>query len=122
MTPPASARSIAACTGGGRAAEPLASGSAGTRLNAGRDGSLDESPDESLIEHVKDRPGHDRRYAPDSSRLRDELGWRPEVGFDEGIELTARWYRENRPWWDRVKSGEYMQYYERTYGSRGRHE
>ena len=78
--------------------------------------------DDSQIEHVKDRPGHDRRYAPDSTRLREEIGWKPEADFGAGLERTARWYRENRSWWDRVKSGEYMAYYERMYGSRGRHE
>jgi dTDP-glucose 4,6-dehydratase len=78
--------------------------------------------DKSLIEHVKDRPGHDRRYAPDSTRLREEIGWKPGTDFRAGLERTARWYRENRSWWDRVKSGEYMAYYERMYGSRGAHE
>ena len=78
--------------------------------------------DDSQIEHVKDRPGHDRRYAPDSTRLREEIGWKPEADFGAGLERTARWYRENRSWWDRVKSGEYMAYYERMYGSRGAHE
>lgn len=80
------------------------------------------SAGESLIRHVKDRPGHDRRYAPDSTRLREELGWRPEIEFDQGLHVTARWYRENHDWWERVKSGEYMEYYERVYGSRGPHE
>jgi dTDP-glucose 4,6-dehydratase len=76
--------------------------------------------DESLVERVKDRPGHDRRYAPDSTRLREELGWRPEVDFEKGLRLTADWYASNRAWWERVKSGEYREYYERMYGSRGK--
>ncbi len=76
--------------------------------------------DDSLIEHVTDRPGHDRRYAPDSSRLQEELGWKPEVDFDTGLRLTAGWYESNRGWWERVKSGAYREYYERMYGSRGR--
>ncbi len=74
--------------------------------------------DQSLIEFVKDRPGHDRRYAIDSSKARKELGWQPAVGFAEGIERTLAWYRENRTWWERIKSGEYRQYYEKMYGNR----
>ncbi len=76
--------------------------------------------DEGSLEHVKDRPGHDRRYAPDSSRLRDELGWQPEVDFDRGLALTAEWYRANAGWWERIKSGAYREYYEKMYGSRGK--
>jgi len=71
------------------------------------------------IEHVADRPGHDRRYAPDSRRVRDELGWEPRVGFDEGLRRTVCWHRENADWWRRIRSGEYRAYYERMYGSRG---
>ncbi|MBW7994963.1 MAG: dTDP-glucose 4,6-dehydratase [Candidatus Glassbacteria bacterium] len=72
--------------------------------------------DESLIEFVTDRPGHDRRYAIDSSKARRELGWRPEVDLDEGIERTIAWYEENRQWWERIKSGAYREYYEKMYG------
>lgn len=75
--------------------------------------------DESFIEHVADRPGHDRRYAPIPSLLRRELGWAPEIDFDEGLVRTARWYEENRAWWDRIKSGEYREYYEKMYATRG---
>jgi len=71
--------------------------------------------DESLIEHVTDRPGHDRRYSLDSDRL-TRLGWRPQVGFAEGIERTVAWYRENESWWAPIRSGEYREYYERHYG------
>jgi dTDP-glucose 4,6-dehydratase len=74
--------------------------------------------DESLIEHVKDRPGHDRRYAIDSSKARVELGWEPAVDFTEGIERTMTWYSENRQWWERIKSGQYRNYYEKMYGNR----
>jgi len=71
--------------------------------------------DASLIEHVADRPGHDRRYSLRSERLL-ELGWRPEVRFGEGIERTVAWYRENEDWWRPIRSGEYREYYERQYG------
>jgi len=69
-----------------------------------------------LIRFVKDRPGHDRRYAMDSSRLRGEMGWRPQVDFEEGLARTVDWYLENRGWWERILSGEYREYYARQYG------
>ena len=72
--------------------------------------------DESLIEHVTDRPGHDRRYSLSSEKLRSELGWEPRVRFDEGLAQTVDWYRENRWWWEPIRSGEYRAYYERQYG------
>ena len=72
--------------------------------------------DESLIRFVPDRPGHDRRYAIDSSKIRNELGWQAEVDFAAGIEKTLQWYKEHAGWWQRIKSGEYRQYYEKTYG------
>ena len=72
--------------------------------------------DESLIEHVADRLGHDRRYSLGSEKLRDELGWSAQVPFDEGIERTVAWYRENAEWWEPIRSGEYREYYERQYG------
>lgn len=71
-----------------------------------------------LIEHVSDRPGHDRRYAIDCSKAERELGWSPHVTFEEGLEATVRWYQENRPWVDSIRSGEYHSYYERQYGRR----
>jgi dTDP-glucose 4,6-dehydratase len=71
--------------------------------------------DESLIEYVKDRPGHDRRYSLSAARL-EALGWKAAVGFDEGIERTVNWYRENQWWWEPIRSGEYREYYERQYG------
>jgi dTDP-glucose 4,6-dehydratase len=69
----------------------------------------------SLKTYVSDRPGHDRRYAVDSSKLRTELGWEPKIGFEEGMRRTVEWYRDNREWWQRVKSGEYQQYYDKYY-------
>lgn len=71
-----------------------------------------------LITFVKDRPGHDRRYAIDPSKIEAELGWKAEVGFDEGIASTVRWYTGNREWWERILSGEYMKYYDAQYGQR----
>jgi dTDP-glucose 4,6-dehydratase len=71
---------------------------------------------EEMIEYVKDRPGHDRRYAIDFSKIRTELGWEPSVTLDEGLASTVAWYRENEGWWKNVKSGEYQKYYEKQYG------
>lgn len=73
---------------------------------------------ESLIRFVKDRPGHDRRYAMDSSKLQRSLGWMPLVGFEEGMNQTISWYIEHEAWWQRIKSGEYQTYYEKWYGNR----
>ena len=71
--------------------------------------------DESLIEYVKDRPGHDRRYSLASDKVR-ELGWEAQTHFAEGLERTVDWYRDNEPWWAPIRSGEYREYYERQYG------
>jgi len=71
-----------------------------------------------LINYVQDRPGHDRRYAIDCSKAERELGWRPQVTFDAGLKETIDWYRANQPWVDRVRSGEYLTYYEKQYGNR----
>lgn len=73
--------------------------------------------DESMIEYVKDRPGHDRRYALDWSKIKNELGWKPLHSFDEWLEKTVKWFSENESWWRDVKSGEYKKYYEKQYGS-----
>lgn len=70
---------------------------------------------EDQIEFVKDRPGHDRRYAIDWSKIKNELGWEPLNSFDEWLEKTVEWYKENKGWWQEVKSGEYQKYYERQY-------
>ena len=74
--------------------------------------------DESLIRYVEDRKGHDLRYAIDPAKIKSELGWEPEVAFDEGIKLTIKWYLENRAWWERIISGEYMNYYKKMYENR----
>ncbi|MBI4615078.1 MAG: dTDP-glucose 4,6-dehydratase [Planctomycetes bacterium] len=71
---------------------------------------------ESLLSFVPDRPGHDRRYAIDPAKVRRELGWEPRLDFATGIDRTARWYIENRRWWERIKSGEYREYYRLQYG------
>ncbi len=73
--------------------------------------------EESLIEHVSDRPGHDRRYSLASDRVA-ALGWNAQVGFGEGLERTVDWYRDNEWWWAPIRSGEYRAYYERQYGRR----
>jgi dTDP-glucose 4,6-dehydratase len=71
--------------------------------------------DESQIEYVTDRPGHDRRYSLSSGKVR-ALGWEPRVRFEEGLEETVAWYRENAWWWEPIRSGDYREYYERQYG------
>ena len=73
---------------------------------------------ESLITFVKDRPGHDRRYAIDAAKAREELGWGPRHAFEDALAATVRWYVEHRAWWERIVSGEYLGYYERQYGGR----
>jgi len=75
--------------------------------------------DETLIEYVKDRPGHDRRYAIDAQKSQGQLGWRPQIQFAEGLKRTVDWYRENRGWWERIRTGAYRRYYEENYGARG---
>lgn len=74
--------------------------------------------DESLIRYVKDRPGHDFRYAMDFSKIETELGWKPEVDFESGIKKTIQWYLDNKLWWEKILSGEYQHYYERMYSNR----
>jgi dTDP-glucose 4,6-dehydratase len=105
----------------------LESGKAGEVYNAG---GPDELPnldvvrrileltgrDESLIEYVKDRLGHDRRYSLGSEKIAGELGWSAKVRFDQGIEQTVAWYRDNEPWWEPIRSGDYRAYYEQQYG------
>lgn len=76
-----------------------------------------EGEDLGLITYVTDRPGHDTRYAIDSTKLQRELGWEPSLQFEEGIEKTVRWYLENNEWLENVTSGEYEKYYEKMYGS-----
>lgn len=73
---------------------------------------------DSLIKYVTDRPGHDLRYAIDSSKLHNELGWEPSLQFEEGIEKTIKWYLDNQEWLDTVTSGAYLDYYEKMYSNR----
>ena len=73
---------------------------------------------EDLIEYVKDRLGHDRRYAIDSSKIQNELGWSPKFDFENAIENTIDWYLNNKNWWERIISGEYQNYYQTQYGNR----
>ena len=72
--------------------------------------------DETSIEFVKDRLGHDRRYAIDWTKIHEELGWEPKYGFDSWLEKTVVWYQENKEWWQRIKTGTYQSYYEKQYG------
>ncbi len=72
-----------------------------------------------LIQSVGDRPAHDRRYAIDHAKITRELGWRPSTPFRVGIETTVAWYQEHRDWWQEIKSGAYMSYYEKNYANRG---
>ena len=82
------------------------------------DRKLDRTQGESeqLITYIKDRPGHDRRYAIDASKINKELGWYPSVTFEEGLEKTIDWYLANSEWLERVTSGDYRKYYEEMYG------
>ncbi len=73
---------------------------------------------ESLIKFVKDRPGHDRRYAIDSSKISKELGWKPSYTFEQGIDETIKWYLDNKDWWMKIISGEYKNYYNKMYTNR----
>ena len=72
--------------------------------------------DESFIQYVQDRPGHDRVYLIDHAKATRELGWHPLVSFAQGLADTVQWYRENRPWWEAIKSGAYLEYYAKQYG------
>ena len=73
---------------------------------------------ESLITHVADRKGHDRRYAIDPTKIHDELGWEPETMFKDGIKKTIQWYLDNKEWWEDIVSGEYQNYYKKMYENR----
>jgi dTDP-glucose 4,6-dehydratase len=75
----------------------------------------DEGSSDKLITYVNDRAGHDLRYAIDSTKLKDELGWQPSLQFEEGIEKTVRWYLDNKEWTERVTSGDYQEYYKKMY-------
>ena len=77
-----------------------------------------EDTDLDLITYVTDRAGHDLRYAIDSTKLKNELGWEPSLQFEQGIEETVRWYLDNQDWMDRITSGDYLRYYEDMYAGR----
>jgi dTDP-glucose 4,6-dehydratase len=78
---------------------------------------MGKSWDES-VQYVKDRPGHDRRYAIDAGKIKRDLGWEPKHRFEQAIKTTIQWYRDNESWWRSIKSGEYMKYYETQYAGR----
>ena len=73
---------------------------------------------ESAIEKVGDRPAHDRRYAVDITKIKTKLGWTPQVEFKDGLARTVEWYKENQAWWQSIKSGDYLSYYQKNYGAR----
>ena len=73
---------------------------------------------ESLITYVTDRPGHDMRYAIDPTKIKNDLGWEPQVLFDEGIQKTIQWYLDHKTWWENIINGEYQTYYEKMYANR----
>jgi dTDP-glucose 4,6-dehydratase len=75
----------------------------------------DSAINDALITYVRDRPGHDRRYAIDSTKIQQELGWRPEIPFEDGIRSTIRWYLDHRDWMNHVMSGDYLKFYEKNY-------
>jgi dTDP-glucose 4,6-dehydratase len=75
-------------------------------------------PWDEYVTYVKDRPGHDRRYAIDASKIKRELGWEPKHRFESAIKTTIQWYRDNEGWWRSIKSGEYFNYYDQQYANR----
>ncbi len=75
-------------------------------------------PWDKYVRYVQDRPGHDRRYAIDASKIKRECGWEPKFRFPEAIKTTIQWYRDNESWWRQIKSGEYLKYYDTQYGGR----
>ena len=78
----------------------------------------EEGASENLITYVNDRAGHDLRYAIDSSKLKDELGWKPSLQFEEGIEKTVAWYLDNKEWLENITSGDYKEYYKKNYNNK----
>jgi dTDP-glucose 4,6-dehydratase len=74
--------------------------------------------DESMIKYVKDRPGHDRRYAIDSTKIKKELGWRPKYDFDQALTITVKWYQNNKDWWQKLRDKKFTEYYQKQYGKK----
>jgi dTDP-glucose 4,6-dehydratase len=104
----------------GRIGETYCVGADGDRTNLEITKKILELLDvgDEMIAHVKDRPGHDRRYAINSDKIRAELGWSPKTTFEEGMKKTVEWYKANTDWWKKIKSGEYLKYYEEQYTTR----
>ncbi len=96
----------------------ISSGSQKTNLQITRLILKELGKPETLIKFVKDRPAHDRRYALDWGKLKESLGWKPQYSFKQGMEKTIRWYVSNRAWWEKIKSGKYLEYYHRHYHNR----
>jgi dTDP-glucose 4,6-dehydratase len=111
-------RALAQVLGAGRPGEVYNIGSAEERknLDVAREILALTGRPESLLRHVKDRLGHDRRYALDSAKIRRDLGWAPAISFGEGLRQAVEWYRTHEGWWQPILSGEYRTYYERQYG------
>ena len=79
---------------------------------------VDQEVSEALIRYVEDRKGHDRRYGIDPTKIKNDIGWEPEVMFEDGIKMTIAWYLENQEWMSNVTSGSYQEYYEKMYGKK----
>jgi len=95
----------------------IGSGEERVNLDVARDILALTGQPESLLRHVKDRPGHDRRYALDAAKIRRQLAWAPAVPFRDGLGQTVEWYRAHPAWWQEILSGDYRSYYERQYGT-----
>jgi dTDP-glucose 4,6-dehydratase len=111
-------RAILAALESGKPGEVYNIGSDNEWANLSIVNQIIEKVGKGVIEYVKDRPGHDRRYAIDARKAHNELGWAPRIPFADGLQRTVDWYVQNRGWWERVRTGEYRSYYERNYGAR----
>jgi len=113
-------RALAAVLAEGRVGEAynIGSGEERTNLEVVREILALAGKPETLLRHVKDRPGHDRRYALDCGKIRGELGFAPRISFAEGLREVVRWYREHEAWWQEILSGDYQRYYAEQYGER----
>jgi dTDP-glucose 4,6-dehydratase len=114
-------RALAAVLADGRPGEVynIGSGEERTNLEVVREILAWAGKPDTLLRHVADRPGHDRRYALDFEKIRRELGFAPRIPFAEGLREAVRWYREHEAWWQEILSGEYQRYYAAQYGERG---